>query len=73
MLWAMFVSYALGPIVTAPRMYGWSTSGIETEPSDWRKFSTIAAHTRGTASAEPFSVWAISVPLLGLPSTGLRR
>ena len=57
----------------APRMYGWSTSGIGTDPSAWRKFSTIAAHTRGTASADPFSVWAISVPLLGLPSTGSRR
>ena len=34
----------------------------------------IAANTRGTASAEPFSVWAISVPLAcALPSTGLRR
>ena len=53
-------------ITVWPRMYGCSTSGMATEPSAWRKFSTIAAHTRGTASAEPFSVWAISVPLRGL-------
>ena len=45
-------------------MYGRSASGIATEPSASRWFSTIAAHTRGTASAEPFSVWAMSLPLL---------
>ena len=56
-----------------PRVYGCSASGMAIEPSAWRQFSTIAAHTRGTASAEPFSVWAISVPLAALPSTGLRR
>ena len=47
---------------SAPRMYGRSASGMTTEPSGWRWVSRIAAHTRGTAIAEPFSVWAISVP-----------
>jgi hypothetical protein len=31
-------------------------------PSGWRLFSMIAAHTRGTAIADPFNVCAICVP-----------
>ena len=54
-------------IVVAPRMYGCSASGISMVPSGWRYVSTSAAHTRGTARAEPFSVCRIAVPL---PSVG---
>ena len=49
-------------ILVMPRMYGTSAFGTSTDPSARRKFSTMAAHTRGTASAEAFKVWAISVP-----------
>ena len=53
-----------GPIASMPRMYGRSTAGTTIEPSAWRWFSTIAAHTRGTASAEPLSVCTSSRALL---------
>jgi hypothetical protein len=39
-----------------PRMYGTSALGIDTLPSSLRQFSTIAAQTRGTASADPLRV-----------------
>ena len=53
---------AHGSMTSAPRMYGRRTSGMMTDPPGSRQFSRIAAQTRGTASAEPLSVWAISVP-----------
>ena len=37
---------------------------MATEPSGWRWVSRMAAQTRGTARAEPFSVWTSSVPFL---------
>jgi hypothetical protein len=49
-------------ISRSPRMYGQSTSGTFTEPSGCRFVSTNAAHTRGTASADPFKVWTKAVP-----------
>ncbi len=55
-------------IRSIPRMYGRSTSGTVTDPSGLRYVSMIAAHTRGTASAEPFNVCTNSVPLRSLPS-----
>ena len=58
-------SSLIAPAITsAPRMYGRSAVGIATLPSGWRWFSTIAAHTRGTASAEPLSVLAMLRALL---------
>ena len=59
-----------------PRMYGRNTSGTTIEPSAWRRFSTIAAHTHGTARAEPFSVWTSCGALLALdpvPDVGTPR
>src|SRR4051794_2582735 len=50
------------PMTVAPRMYPCSAGGMATVPSGWRNTSMIAAHTRGTASADPFSVLAICVP-----------
>ena len=55
-------------IRSMPRMYGRSSSGTVTDPSGLRYVSMIAAHTRGTANAEPFSVCTNSVPLRSLPS-----
>ena len=43
-------------------MYGRSASGTSIEPSGRRQVSTSAAHTRGTASADPFSVCTKLVP-----------